>query len=127
MNANVNHLFREHANEIVAEVARRLNRIAPRCVRVNRRRGRAHVISQQFSLPRWALATHPAYRRYYILHEACHCFAGTHGHGSEFHRLENELCEAEGLRLVFSSGPYPSEIREIGTGWPLCDGLGRAL
>jgi len=64
---------------------------------------------------------HPAYRLYYVIHEACHCFVG-HGHTSAFLKLEAELLEQEDLRIIRRSdrNVYPKELRKISTGEKLC-------
>jgi hypothetical protein len=72
-------------------------------------------------MPSWAFERHPLYREYYIAHEVCHSVPGAIHHGAAFRVNEVKVCEAFGMRLVFSSGgAYPDGIKDLATGELVC-------
>jgi len=74
------------------------------------------------------IGTHPAYRLWYIVHEVCHIVPCWRSHGPLFFRAESEVMERFGWRLVRAErGPYIQEIRDLATGWPVCDQWGRPI
>jgi hypothetical protein len=123
---NKNSQYREFANSLAARHARRLRKPAPRCVRIVKRRGKSRAWQGTFSVPVWAMEAHPAYAKYYVLHESAHCFAGTPGHGPNFRKMEAELLESEGIRIVRLPGKngYAAELRDLATGQTLCNRWG---
>ena len=71
------------------------------------RQGRASWITNQFSVPRWALGKGREYAIYYTIHEFAHIvhhlkywtsdFSG--GHGKTFKRIENRLLKLFDLKI----------------------------
>jgi hypothetical protein len=120
---------RAFASHLAAKHARRLGKPAPKCVRIVKRRGASRAWQGTFSVPVWALEAHPAYAKYYVLHEAAHCFAGTHGHGPDFRKVESEILEQEGIRIVRLPGKhgYAAELRDVNTGEILCGRWGQPV
>jgi hypothetical protein len=126
----MNSKHRAYANALAARLAKRLKKAAPKCTRITRRRGHAYYWRGEFSVPVWAITAHPAYALYYVLHEACHCFARTSGHGPDFLHLEAELLESEGLRIIRrenSKNGYAEALLDLHTGELLCDKHGQPV
>jgi len=129
--AEINRARREQANKVAARLARKLHKPAPKCIRVTSSRGHAYSWRSEFTVPVWAFEGHPAMTLAYVLHECCHCFASTSGHGPTFLRLEAELLEQENIRIIRrenglgTCAGYIHELRDLSTGEFICDRWGR--
>ena len=63
------------------------------------RRGRAHVYTNWFSIPTFALERGDNYIIYYTVHEVCHFFNGGIRHGELFKAVEDRALAHWGLYL----------------------------
>lgn len=117
--------WRVEASRMAAGLAKSLGKPAPACVRITRNRGHSHHWRQEFSVPAWAFQRHSAFKEYYVIHEATHCFARTSGHGPGFCMLEGALLKSRGIQIVRRSGNgYPERLVDLASGRTLCNRYG---
>lgn len=119
--------MRDLINQVCEVLALQVQQKAPRCTRITRRQGHSYWWKGTFSIPVWVLKAHPAYRTYYIIHEATHVFARHSGHGPLFLELEKTLLRTHGLDIDRGRGVYAKTLRRASDGKPLCDEYGRKL
>lgn len=119
--------LREMVNEFCKVLAAQVQQPAPECKRITRRQGHSYWWKGTFSVPVWAMKAHPAYRTYYIIHEAAHVFARHSDHGPLFLELEKTLLASHGLGIDRGRGVYAKTLRRSRDGKVLCDEYGRKI